>query len=203
MSIPTNAEERFDFIADLILGIKGTAQPSEIDAYITGSICAGLRPGKIDIKDAFKHIEPDIEMDDETSGILVDFAQFIENQLSEEGFSYEPLIANEDYEVAERLQSLCCWCSNFISGFGLTYSRLNPNKTDADITKDTREGLDDLANMAQIDTNEDITELDFEEDFTALVEHLRMVSIHLFLELNEPVSKQNQSATSTNDDSVH
>ena len=203
MSIPTNAEERFDFIADLILGIKGTAQPSEIDAYITGSICAGLRPGKIDIKDACKHIEPDIEMDDETSGILVDFAQFIENQLSEEGFSYEPLIANEDYEVAERLQSLCCWCSNFISGFGLTYSRLNPNKTDADITKDTREGLDDLANMAQIDTNEDITELDFEEDFTALVEHLRMVSIHLFLELNEPVSKQNQSATSTNDDSVH
>ena len=203
MSIPSNAEERFDYIADLILGIKGTAQPSEVDAYITGSICAGLRPGKIDIKEAFKHIDPEIVIDAESSDILVNFAQFIENQLGEEGFLYEPLIANEDYEVAERLQSLCCWCSNFISGFGLTYSRLNPNKTDADLTKDTRDGLDDLANMAQIDTDEDITEMDFEDDFTALVEHLRMVAIHLFLELNEPVKKQGQSATSNDDDSVH
>jgi len=202
MSIPTHSEERFDFIADLILSIKGNAQPSEVEAYITGCICAGLRPGKIDIKEAFKHIEPEIVLDDETSSTLVTFAQFIENQLSEEGFSYEPLIANEDYEVAERLESLCCWCSNFISGFGLTYSRLNPNKTDADLTNDIRDGLDDLANIAQIDTDEDITEGDFEEDFTALVEHLRMVSIHLFLELNEPVKKPSQTS-STSDDSVH
>ncbi|BCE00617.1 UPF0149 family protein [Marinicellulosiphila megalodicopiae] len=194
MSIPSNSEERFDFIADLVIRIKGNAQPSEIDAYITGSICAGLRPGKIDIKEAFKHIEPEILLDDETSQIFVDFAQFIENQLSEEGFSYEPLIANEDYESPERLDSLCNWCSNFISGFGLTYSRLNPKHTDEDLSEDIRDALDDLANIAQIDTEEDISAEEFEEDFTALVEHLRLVSIHLFLELNEPAKKENKNA---------
>jgi len=203
MSIPTNPEERFDFIADLILSIKGNAQPSEVEAYLTGSICAGLRPGKIDIKEAFKHIEPEILLDEETCETLVTFTQFIENQLGEEGFAYEPLIANEDFEITQRLESLCYWCSNFISGFGLTYSRLNPNKTDTDLNSEVRGMLDDLANISQIDTDEDIAEGEFEEDFTALAEHLRMVAIHLFLELNEPTKQPNQQKTSLDDESVH
>ncbi len=104
----------------------------------------------------------------------------INDQLVIDDYSFQPLLPEDDEELCLRLAALGEWCSGFISGFAAAY-----DKPDQTILEETREILNDLAEIAEIDDNPDDLEIEDElpeENYMEIVEYVRMAVISVYVQ---------------------
>jgi uncharacterized protein YgfB (UPF0149 family) len=196
MPLPQSIDDLFETLADLFLKYQSDIAPSHIEGYLAGSICAGARPSKLDIKDAIESLQPELKVDELDVQSILELCQRVENQLGAESLDYQPLIAGSDYELEERLDSMAQWASQFICGFGFAISQHHIGGQQAELSQDTRESLQDLADIAQLDAQEQLESNDAEDDLFAVADHLRLIAINLFLDFNQPNKAQKATAPS-------
>jgi len=155
----------FDDVSRALAAGSSTVHPAEAHGCLCGALC--LRPD-YSLADWLDEILPDASVgptDDEPLATL--FAESA-GVLARPDMEFEPLLPDDDVELAARVEALSAWCQGFLYGFGAAGvadgGRLSP---------EVNEVLADLAQIAQagaVGSEDPETE---EQAFAELVEFLR------------------------------
>ncbi|MEM9243186.1 MAG: UPF0149 family protein [Pseudomonadota bacterium] len=109
-------------------------------------------------------------------------------QLSSEQFDFQLLLPEEDETLECRVEALARWSDSFLSGLGLggmdeaEMDRLTKNS-------DLGETLDDLIAISQVSYEPPDDADDSENDYTEIVEYVRVAVMSVFIELRLQATK--------------
>lgn len=118
---------------------------------------------------------------------------FTQKDYQVDSFSIDLIIPEDDLPLTTRLEGLGDWAQGFLTGYGLI-------KQDKELEGDSKEAMEDIAQIAQIDSEaEDVEEL--EEAYMTICEHVKM-SAHLIFMANQPEPTP-QTAQSKNEQQLH
>jgi yecA family protein len=102
-------------------------------------------------------------------------------ELDDPELSFDPLLPDdEDASLTERSAALVDWCRGFVGGIGLAGTDLRKTLSD-----EANEVLADLSRIAGTDVDE-ASDPDGEEDYTEVVEYVRVGAMLLRHELGVP-----------------
>ncbi len=105
--------------------------------------------------------------------------------LNNEEMGFELLLPDDDEEFGLRLLALASWCQGFLYGIGsLGDSVVNQ------LDEEAQECLSDLTEISKLSHDESASE-EAEQQFTELVEHVRMITLFL----NESINPANPAPT--------
>ena len=169
----------FAEISDLFLRNGCLHSPAELHGDLCGQLCAGRQPA-LDawLIQSIQFMETE-QLD--SSNSKVELAELLEAttsglQDSELGFSL--LIADEDYSLNERMQTLLEWCEGFLSALAD-----NQQFKDGALSEELKEAIEDLEQIASVSEAIDDDEQN-EQDFFAVSEYVRMTAMMLYTECN-------------------
>ena len=183
----------FEKLATLLSNNKIYNSASELHGIICGQICAGGLPGDATLT---WHL---LGQENKPNKIMNELITRLQSDMQEilkaEDFSFQPLLPDDDEELALRLHALGNWCEGFISGFGGAYAKNNST-----LLEETREVLKDFTAIANVDDSEPEELENDERDFMEVLEYVRMAAYSVFLQ-NNPESSA--TAVAPNDDNLH
>lgn len=175
----------FDQLAELFLQHAALHSPAELHGYLCGLLAAGNR---LTLDSWFQSAATQMGIEDELSAPLraglSTLYQVTLSQLEDAGFDLQPLIPDEEVELAQRAEELGLWCHGFLCGYALGKGR--PAEQ---LSEDARDGMRDLSQIAQIAVD-DAVEEDSEADFFEIFEYVRMVALLVFSECNQRVVRE-------------
>jgi len=117
----------------------------------------------------------------ETGEALIDLYSWTCSALNEGAFAFKLFLPDDDLGLTLRTEALTHWCQGYLAGLGLA-GLADP----ASLPEETREFLEDLAEIARADfETEDGGESD-EVAFTELVEYARVGAMMVFETLRGP-----------------
>lgn len=188
MSIENQSPEMpsFDLVANTFVeeGVQFLS-PSELHGLLVGHLAAGARLQESMLLQTAKELmDTDTLSHDSTKVTFV--ALYEASCQALEGFDldFTLLLPDDDNEISQRAEALGRWCQSFLSGFGL-YGK----HTDASLSSEAKETLNDLGQIAQISA--ELEELDENEsDLMEVQEYVRMAVLMLFTECNKAVEKK-------------
>ncbi|GHC24235.1 hypothetical protein GCM10010082_15940 [Kushneria pakistanensis] len=166
----------FATISDIFLAHGSLQSPAFFDGYL----CARLALEDISAEDWLGLIcaalgveEPATREDGEQ---LLAWRVLAKERLDAQEMSFEPLLPDELFSLAERAQSLALWCQGFHEVAGeVDHEQRKTWSTPL------QEGVADIEQLSQIDA--DIEESsENENDLFALTEHARMTALMLYVE---------------------
>lgn len=181
----------FELIANMLVeeGVK-IVSPSELHGLVVGHVAAGARllPEKL-LKIACELLDLDGLSHESSKETLDTMYRAICSALESLDLEFELLLPDDENEISVRVESLGRWCQSFLSGFGL-YGK----HTDASLSSEAKETLNDLGQIAQISA--ELEELDENEaDLMEVQEYVRMAVLMLFTECNKALEdKQKEFA---------
>ncbi|MFC0337727.1 hypothetical protein SAMN05421848_1481 [Kushneria avicenniae] len=166
----------FATISDIFLAHGSLQSPAFFDGYL----CARLALEDISAEDWLGQIcaalgveEPATREDAEK---LLAWRSMAKERLDAQEMSFEPLLPDELFSLAERAQSLALWCQGFHEVVGeVDHDQRSRWSTPL------QEGVSDIEQLSRID--DDIEESsENENDLFALTEHARMTALMLYVE---------------------
>ncbi|WP_251358709.1 UPF0149 family protein [Kangiella sp. TOML190] len=117
---------------------------------------------------------------------------FTQKDYQVDSFSIDLILPEDDYPLPQRVAAIGDWAQGFLTGYGLI-------KQQKELEGDAKEALQDLAQIAQIDSNaEEVEEL--EEAYMTICEHLKM-SAQIIFAANQP--EPTATANNSNKESIH
>ena len=168
----------------MLLPLNSLSSPSELHGFLCGKLCGGAPLSRDecvqqvwDLLDVAEN--PDATFYDCISALY----DATLNDLSNGDYAFQPLLPDDDYEIAVRTQALAQWAQGFLIGFGA--AGIDPN---TEFSSDNADALRDLAQITQVATadadsfNEDN---DQESDYLELTEYVRIVALTLYAEYAE------------------
>lgn len=175
--------ELSEIAADLEALIRQTDAETpapEVHGVLTGLLCAQSGGGRQAwLRTVRAEIEGGPALSEQGEDLLVALHEETVRQLSSSDLDFEPLLADEDAELEERVRSLGQWCQGYLWGLGL-----GGVGKERDLPADTAEAVRDLAEIARAGEY-DVEEGDADEAaLTELVEFLRTVVLMVHEELN-------------------
>lgn len=188
----------FDQLADLFVQHSALHSPSELHGYLCGQLATGAR---LSLESWFQAAQQQIGIEDEAAGALRASLSLLYQvtlaQLEQAGFDLQPLLPDEDQALAQRAEALGLWCHGFLCGYAL--ARGTPAEK---LSEDARDGLHDLAQIAQIAVNESDGE-ESEANFMEIHEYVRMVALLIFSECNRSSNPDEPIPTLPVDAALH
>lgn len=170
MSTPTSIYHSF---AQLIELQHQNVSPAELQGLLLGRSCAGA--SSTCLEDAAVLFDGDIptRIQEAISGLH----EMLQTELKNQQLMAVTLLLPEDESPLQlRIQALAQWCQGFLSGFGSHAANL-------DLSAQTREILDDLVAISQLDNSPElIADNDDENSYMELVEYLRITPVLLYTE---------------------
>lgn len=156
-----------DVLADL--------DPTESVAFLHGSLVArlvsGLRLERAEwLTTAQEQLEIDAELTEAHAEVLHQLYDQTLNDLKGDSFRLRLVLPTEDAALADRLEALADWCAGFVSTLGVTGQLTAPDGEDEEL-------LEDLIAIAQLDIESE-SDAEAEDDYEALIEHVRMAAHH-------------------------
>lgn len=181
-TLPENTIELpdFDLVANLFVeeGIQ-VVSPSELHGLFSGQLAAGVRlDADAILRNAAQLMDVNAFKQENTKVALLALYQCTLAQFESNDMDFTVLLPADDEELAQRVSMLGCWCSGFLAGFGLQGKHSNST-----LSSDTRESLQDLSQIAQIELEGEETD-DNESDMMEVQEYVRMAALMLFTECN-------------------
>ena len=164
---------------------------AEVHGMLTGLLCAQSGLGR----DAWlqmlkREVEGGAALAEQGGDLLAALYEETVRQLSSSDLDFEPLLADEEAELDERVHALGRWCQGYLWGLGL-----GGVGSDSELPADTREALNDLAEVSRAgDYAVEEGEAD-EAALTELVEFLRTVVLMVQEELNPTKAPPRQDET--------
>jgi uncharacterized protein YgfB (UPF0149 family) len=188
----------FDQLADLFVQQSALHSPSELHGYLCGQLATGAR---LSLESWFQAAQQQIGIEEVPTATLRASLSLMYQvtlaQLEQAGFDLQPLTPDEDHALAQRAEALGLWCHGFLCGYAL--ARGKPAEA---LTEDARDGLNDLAQIAQIAVDESDGE-ESEANFMEIHEYVRMVALLIFSECNRGPELDKPIATVPADSALH
>ena len=168
----------FDDIANQLLAEGAEQSP----AYVHGGICgvfAGAGPVVPEDCLAATGQALDLGLHGELAETCVRLADVTRRSLEDEEFDFQPLLPDDDAEIAVRVRALADWCRGFLAAYALMVA----DTDGGGLGEETSEILKDMAAIANADHEGDGEEQEEEAEshFFELVEYLRFATLNLFM----------------------
>lgn len=178
----------FELLANIFVeeGVK-VVSPAELHGLLTGHLAAGarLQPAVL-LQTACELMDINSFAQESSKVALIDLYNASCSALESIDLEFEMLLPDDDDEISIRVEALGRWCQSFLSGFGL-YGQ----HTDASLSAEAKETLNDLGQIAQISA--DLEDLDENEnDLMEVQEYVRMAVLMLFTECNKAVAEKDK-----------
>lgn len=187
-NVPTDLPA-FELLANIFVeeGVQ-VISPAELHGLISGHLAAGarLQPAVL-LQTACELMDINSITQESSKVALLELYTATCNALESLDLEFELLLPDDDNEISLRAETLGRWCQSFLSGFGL-YGK----HTDASLSPEAKETLNDLGQIAQISSElEDLDE--HEADLMEVQEYVRMAVLMLFTECNKAVEDKEKA----------
>lgn len=113
----------------------------------------------------------------EAIGELEQLLAFTQKDYQVDSFSIDLIVPEDDFPLAQRLAGLADWAQGFMTGYGLIKQK---NK----LTGDAEEAMQDLSQIAQLDSETEENE-ELEAAYMTICEHVKMSAQIIFM-ANQP-----------------
>lgn len=185
--IPTEASVDFTVLADLFLSYGTFASPAFYDGQLTASLALTTEDEEEATEGWLRMISETLGVESprsrEDAAVLLAWRAQVRNGLSSEEMSFEPVLPDTLFSLAERVRSIQEWTQGFvevIDAYGVEH--------DETLSPQLKEALEDLRAISQLDAADAFESAGFDDtgehegDLLALMEHARMAAILLYLE---------------------
>jgi uncharacterized protein len=169
----------FDEFADHLLEQGVQISPAQLHGCVSGLLSAGAPAEPEYGLDALEQ-SLDLRLHGEFADRAMQLYTFTALALQDEAFNFQPLLPDDDEELAVRTSALAGWCEGFLAGFA--YRVTAADSSAGALSKDAGEVLTDIAAIAQAVTVDDEGEDEAEDSFIELVEYLRVAVVNIFLD---------------------
>ncbi|MFL0811414.1 MAG: UPF0149 family protein [Agarilytica sp.] len=172
----------FFHLNELLLNLGAVHSPSELQGMLCGRISGGSPPEKdqwLALAQEFldiDHLELDQEQAEAFFGLYTDTRSLMDDV----NFSFSPLLPDDHASIARRTQELGTWCQGFMHGLGV--SGLSG---DAQLSPDSADALRDLAQISQVDLDEEDAVEENESYWLELVEYVKVAALTIYTELTQ------------------
>lgn len=188
---PEIPQMRYQDLVELFQQMGTGQTPTFLHGSLTGILAAGHRMSSQDwVQWALDLLAPSEEITESHHIVLRGLYINTLRELEDTDFSFKPLLPDDSYPLADRLEALSDWCGSFLGAFG-TVGVVAEGKP---IPEQVEEVLEDLSAIAQVETEPEDDE-QAEEDYLAISEHVRMGVLTLFLEFNQASGNDDNAPT--------
>ncbi len=180
-----------DDLDDLLSANHFPMSFSELHGLLSGLLSAGFDAGTPWIQYIKTAIDDDnYVFSNELLEVFEELKQQTHASISDNSFSFEIMLPEDNHPLSERLLALSQWCQGFLLGYGLIIG-------DSPIhNKEVDEALQDMVALSQVDIETEETE-SAEQDFVTISEHVRVAAQVIMFETKvmqkgrTPEKKQN------------
>lgn len=180
----------FDELANLLAPLGTLNSPSELHGLLCGKLAGGAQLTEINwLLDAVEFLDFISAPDEQVRYALARLYHATNNQLQGE-FNLKLMLPDDDNLLSERARALSEWCHGFLSGFGSV-----DHQGKREISEEAGEMLQDLANIVQIQVDDEEDEPSAEADYMEVTEYVRVVVSSLYFEFAAEQEPQPDPAT--------
>ncbi len=177
----------FDDLANLFVKLGSSLSPTYLHGSIAGVLSAGKRMNQETWVDwALDQIAASNDIEDDHVTIIQGLYFKTLTELEDPGLAFNMILPDDQTPMVDRLQSLSEWAGSFLGAFGASGT---VHET-SDLPATIQEILEDLSEIAQVDATSGEELSSSELDFMAVVEHVRVSAITVYLEYNKPPAAQ-------------
>lgn len=169
----------FDEIGNHLLEQGALVSPSQLHGCLCGLLSAGASFQAEYGIDALADIL-DLVAHGELANLVLQLYTVSGAALRDEEFTFNPLLPDDEIDIAQRAEALADWCNGFLAGFA--YEAASEDKAESALSQPSSEALGDIAAFAQVGVDENEDDEDAEGHYTELVEYLRVAVINIFLD---------------------
>lgn len=184
----------FDFneFADHLLDQGVLASPSQLHGCLSGLLGAGASQ---EPEYALSALRESLSLDlyGELASRVMQLYSVTAAALQDDDYVFHPLLPDDDEEIALRTAALASWCEGFLAGFAYRVAAVDTSA--ALQSGEVGEVLRDIAAMAQAEAGEYEDEEDAENNFSELVEYLRVAVMNVFMDIGAGVAERAESST--------
>lgn len=167
----------FSQISDLFLRNGCLHAPAELHGDLCGQLCADQKPDADTwLRQAMQFMEVSALDDDISKVELVELLEQTEMGIKDRGLGFKLLIADDDFSLNERMQTLLEWCEGFLSALAD-----NTPFNEGTLSDELKDALKDLEQIAEISESLEDDEHN-EQDFFSISEYVRMTAMMLYAE---------------------
>jgi hypothetical protein len=165
---------------------------SEIHGALVGLVCSGFSFEDQSylplMRDMFNSSD---KFTDKIEKTMVQMYSEIWTDVSDDNYTFQLLIPDDDDSIIERAHGLATWVQGFNLGFAL---QLKDNKINSSDVKEIIGDFSEIANLASNDMDEDE---DAEHAFFEISEYVRISALYCFTELGQQPNpnKKNENTT--------
>lgn len=166
----------FDDLSNTFADADIGQHPAEWHGFLCGAAAGLTRP------DANFHsvIAAELAADHTSTEALYALIEGLVNStlqdLNSEQFKLQPLLPDDDWPLADRVEALAAWCQGYVSGLGQS------GMAGQALSEDMNATVRDIAAIGQADTELEGLESE-EQDYTELVEYVRVAVLLIHAEL--------------------
>ena len=169
----------FDDLANLLAPLGTLNSPSELHGLLCGKLSGGASLSEINwLLDAVEFLDFIAAPDEQVRIALSRLYQTTCDQLRGQ-FSLKLMLPDDDNTLNERVRALSEWCHGFLTGFGSV-----DHQGKRVINEEFEEMLQDIANIVQIQADEEEDEPSAEADYMEVTEYVRVVVNSLYFEFS-------------------
>ena len=167
----------FDDLANLLAPLGTLNSPSELHGLLCGKLAGGAQLSEINwLLEAVEFLDFVAAPDEKVRIALTNLYHTTQQQLQGD-FSLKLMLPDDETLLSDRAACLSQWCHGFLTGFGSV-----DTQGKREIGEESEDMLQDLANIVQIQVDDEEDEPSAEADYTEVVEYVRMVANSLYLE---------------------
>ncbi len=184
MTDTTSPEElltplNFDDLANLLAPLGTLNSPSELHGLLCGKLAGGASLSEVHwLLEAVEFLDFIAAPDEQVRIALSRLYHTTCEQLRGQ-FSLKLMLPDDDNTLNDRVRALSEWCHGFLTGFGSV-----DHQGKRVINEEFEEMLQDLANIVQIQADDEEDEPSAEADYMEVTEYVRVVVNSLYFEFS-------------------
>jgi uncharacterized protein len=168
----------FTHLQKLLNSMNSDVGACELHGVISGLICAGTPEVSVDWITGFFEAWPvDDLLAQEAREIIGQLYYASRHHITQNEFTFMPLLPEDDQSIVERAKGLSEWCDGFMYGLALA------GVTENGLTGEVKEAIQDLSHFTQLDYGELETGEATEMAYVELQEFLKVVTLMMWEEL--------------------